>query len=232
LKLDILAFGIHPDDVELGAGGFLALESTRGRQCGIIDLTRGEMGNNGTPEIRIQEAETSAKILGMKLRRNLGLRDRGLAKENSDLVTDVVREFQPNVVLLPYWEDRHPDHCLGSKLVEEGVFNAGLGKYTGGSAWKPKSLFYYFINSQPAPSFLVDVSSAYSIKSSALAAHRSQFSLEAGQVQTRLNSGLLYLIESRDSYNGAQIGVQYAEGFVLKQPLAIADPVGLLGEII
>ena len=230
MAIDILAFGIHPDDVELGAGGFLALESSRGRSCGIVDLTQGEMSTNGNKETRQLEAQRSARTLGIEMRLNLGFADRGLTTECIHQVVQEIRAHQPSVVLLPYGQDRHPDHELGSKLLSEAVFNAGLIKYdTGQASWKAASVWYYFINFEEKPAFLVDVSSVYAQKTSALQEYASQFSSGQGNIKTRLNSNLLYYIESRDRLFGAKIGVEFAEGFALKEPLALQDPFSLLG---
>lgn len=230
MDLDVLAFGVHPDDAELGVGAFLALEVSRGRKCGIVDLTRGEMATNGDEDIRLAEAEEAAQILGLEIRRNLALRDRALDKNHLPKIVAVLRELRPRLVLAPYWEDRHPDHGDGSKLIDEAIFDAGLAKYcTDLAPWKVKAVWHYFINSEALPSFVVDVSPMYGKKLEALHAHKSQFSLEGSRAKTRLNSGMLYYIENRDRLYGAKAGVEFAEGFLVKQTLLMADPFAALG---
>lgn len=228
--LDLLAFGAHPDDVELGIGGTLAKMALAGRTVAIIDLTRGEMGSNGTPDVRLSESQESSRILGCAWRRNLGLPDRGLvpgppngggaAAEQVRAIVEAIRESRPGVVAIPYWQDRHPDHCAASRLLEEALFASGLRRYeTGSPAWRPAKVVYYFINDAAEPSFYVDITSVYAQKVESVFAHRSQF--EKGEVETRLNRavGLPYLVEHRDAWFGARCGVGYAEGFVSKDPI-------------
>lgn len=222
--VDLLAFGPHPDDIEIGIGGTVARHTALGLRVGLCDLTAGEMGSNGTIQERLAEAETARGVLGALWRVNLRLPDRALGGDPAHVrrVAELVRRARPRVVAIPYWSDRHPDHVAASALVTEGVFSAGLRRYpAGGDAWKAEWACYYFINDSAAPSFVVDVSEHYDTKRRALAAHVTQFAPAAPDaVATRLTSSRFQqLIESRDAQFGALAGVAFAEGFVVKQPL-------------
>lgn len=223
--VDILAFGPHPDDIEIGLGGTLAKHASLGHRVAVCDLTAGDMGSNGTVEERLAEAEQARQVLGAAWRANLRLPDRGIgsAPDHVRLAAAIVRRARPRVVALPYWSDRHPDHVAASALLTEAVFSAGLRRYhpAAGEAWKPDTVCYYFINEMAAPSFVVDVSDHYETKRRALACHASQFRpAGAGAVATRLTSARFpQLIESRDAQFGAQAGVAFAEGFVVRHPL-------------
>lgn len=229
MSIEILAFGPHPDDAELGIGGTLARHNAAGRTTAIIDLTAGEMGSNGTPAQRVAEGEAAAKFLGCAWRRNLGLPDRGLdARDPEQMrrVVEAIRLVRPQIIAYNFGVDRHPDHQAAFRLMEEAVFNAGLRRYeTDHQAYRPAKTLYYFINDEQEPSFYVDITPFYQQKIESLFAHQSQFEQLADAVATRLNTavGLPYLVESRDRLFGAKVGVQYAEGFIVKQPLLVAD---------
>ena len=169
---DILAFGPHPDDVEIGIGATLAKHAALGHRVGLCDLTAGEMGSNGTVEDRLVEADAARAVLGAAWRVNLRLPDRGIGTDSAHVrrATELIRQVRPRVVAIPYWSDRHPDHVTASQLLTEAVFNAALRKYPAeGSAWRPEAACYYFINdSGAAPSFVVDVSEYYDVKRRAL----------------------------------------------------------------
>jgi bacillithiol biosynthesis deacetylase BshB1 len=190
----------------------------------MCDLTAGEMGSNGTVDERLAEAEAARKVLGAAWRLNLRLPDRALgsSEEQARRVAALVRRSRPQAVAIPYWSDRHPDHVAASRLLTDGVFNAGLRRYAAdGDVWKPEWICYYFINDSTVPSFVIDVSEHYQTKRRALACHATQFR-PAGEnaVATRLTSSTFQqLIESRDAQFGALAGVPYAEGFVVKQPV-------------
>lgn len=224
MPVDLLVFGPHPDDIEIGMGGTVAKHSALGYLVGMCDLTAGEMGSNGTVDERIAEAENARRVLSAAWRVNLRLPDRALGSsdDHARLVAGLVRCSRPKAVAIPYWSDRHPDHVAASRLLTEGVFNAGLRRYTAdGNAWKPEWICYYFINDSVVPSFVIDVSEQYEKKRQALACHVTQFR-PAGEtaVATRLTSSTFQqLIESRDAQFGALAGVPYAEGFVVKQPV-------------
>jgi len=228
-----LAFGPHPDDIEIGLGGTIARHVALGLKVGLCDLTRGEMGSNGTPEERLAEADAAREVLGAEWRENLQLPDRRIGKDPAHLEQAVafLRRRRPRVVALPYWSDRHPDHVAASELLTEAVFNAGLRRYQAeGDAWKPEWVCYYFINDAATPSFVIDVSEYYDHKRRALDCHASQFARpDAGAAATRLNTPLFrQLIESRDAQFGALAGVRWAEGIVVREPVVRASLMKLL----
>jgi bacillithiol biosynthesis deacetylase BshB1 len=225
--VDLLVFGPHPDDIEIGAGGTVASHAASGRRVGLCDLTAGEMGSNGTVEERIAEAEAGRGVLGAVWRVNLRWPDRAIGDaEQVRQAAGLVRAARPRAVAVPHWSDRHPDHVAASRVLTEAVFSAGLRRYPApGDAWKADWVCYYFINDSTVPSFLIDVSDHYDAKRRALACHASQFSpAAAGAVSTRLTSPRFQqLIESRDAQFGALAGVAFAEGFVVRDPLVRRD---------
>jgi bacillithiol biosynthesis deacetylase BshB1 len=222
--VDLLAFGPHPDDLEIGLGGTIAHHAALGMKVALCDLTAGEMGSNGTVESRLAEAEQARVVLGAASRENLRWPDRRIGKDPGHLDEAVafIRRHRPRVVAAPYWTDRHPDHVAASQVLTEAVFNAGLRRYRAeGDAWKADWICYYFINDSAPPSFVLDVSEQYERKRQALDCHSSQFTPpSAGVVATRLNSPLFrQMIESRDAQFGALAGVRWAEGVVVREPL-------------
>ena len=224
-RVDLLVFGPHPDDIEIGMGGTVAKHAAQGDAVGLCDLTAGEMGSNGTVDERLAEAEAARDVLGARWRVNLRLPDRavGSSPDHAKAVAGLVRSARPRAVAVPYWTDRHPDHVGSSEMLVEAIFNAGLRRYEAeGEAWKPEWTCFYFINDHVAPSFVVDVSDHYDAKRRALACHATQFAPRAADaVATRLTSSRFQqLIESRDAQFGAQVGVAFAEGFVIRQLLA------------
>jgi bacillithiol biosynthesis deacetylase BshB1 len=224
-SLDILIFGAHPDDAEIGMGGTIAKHTTAGRKVGICDLTFAEMSSNGTVETRKAEAAVASQILGLTVRSNLGLPDRGLALNavHIEKITAEIRKYKPKVVFAPYWEDRHPDHIACSKLVQDAVFNSKLRRYIPElPAHTVGQLFFYFINDVAEPDVLVDVTSAYVQKTKALRAYRTQFETAGtgnDYVVTPLNQGYLERVEAKDRMMGQKRTLNYAEGFVSKIPL-------------
>lgn len=222
--VDLLVFGPHPDDLEIGAGGTVAKHTAMGLRVGLCDLTAGEMGSNGTVEERLAEAEDARKVLGAVWRLNLRWPDRAIGAETQHglAATELIRTVRPKAIALPYWSDRHPDHVAASRVLTDAIFNAGLRRYTAeGAPWKPDMTSYYFINESTQPSFVVDVTEQYEIKRRALACHASQFRPSGGSgVQTRLTSPrFMTLIESRDAQFGVLAGVDFAEGFVIREPV-------------
>jgi N-acetylglucosamine malate deacetylase 1 len=223
--LDLLAFGPHPDDLEIGVGGTIARHVAAGHRVGLCDLTGGEMGSNGSVPERLAESESARGILGALWRENLGWPDRRFGKDSAHLEQAVafIRRHRPRAVAVPYWSDRHPDHVIASSVLTEAVFNAGLRRYPAeGDAWKVDWVCYYFINDTVVPSFVVDVSDYYEIKRRALDCHASQFTAPRadGEASTRLNSPLFrQMIESRDAQFGALAGVRWAEGFIVREPI-------------
>ncbi|MBM3770381.1 MAG: bacillithiol biosynthesis deacetylase BshB1 [Acidimicrobiia bacterium] len=223
--IDLLVFGPHPDDLEIGMAGTIARHVAAGSSVGLCDLTAGEMGSNGTPGVRMRESEEARVVLGARFRENLRWADRRIGRDPAHLEHAVafIREHRPRTIAIPYWSDRHPDHVAASLLLTEAAFNAGLSRYGGGSggAWKVDWICHYFINDSVPPSFVVDVSEYYDKKRAALDCHASQFRpADASTTATRLNTPLFrQLIESRDAQFGALSGCQWAEGFVVREIL-------------
>jgi bacillithiol biosynthesis deacetylase BshB1 len=223
MGVDLLAFGPHPDDIEIGLGGTVALHASLGLTVGLCDLTAGELGSNGTPEQRLTEAEQARGVLGASWRENLRWPDRRIGKDPHHLQQAVafIRRHRPRTIALPYWLDRHPDHGASSELLTEAVFNAGLRRYRAeGESWKADWICYYFINDSTTPSFLIDVSANYDRKREALDCHASQFQRGPAAADTRLNTPLFrQLVESRDAQFGALAGVRWAEGIIVREPI-------------
>lgn len=223
---DLLAFGPHPDDIEIGMGASVARQAALGARVGLCDLTAGEMGTNGTVEERLAEADRAAEVLGAAWRVNLRWPDRAIGPSDAHLreATALIRRARPAAVAIPYWSDRHPDHGAASVLLTEAVFNSGLRRYdAAGEPWRPRLVCYYFINDSVPPSFVVDVSGHYEAKRRALACYTSQFApIAADAVPTRLTSPRFrQLVESRDAQFGALAGTAFAEGFVVKTPVVL-----------
>jgi bacillithiol biosynthesis deacetylase BshB1 len=223
MSVDLLAFGPHPDDIEIGIGGIIARHTAEGLQVGLCDLTAGEMGTNGTVEERAKEAEAARAVLGAVWRENLGLPDRHIGKDSAHLDRAVafIRRHRPRTLAVPYWSDRHPDHVAASTLLTEAAFNAGLSRYPcEGEPWKVDWICYYFLNDSTTPSFVVDVSDYYDLKRRALDCHATQFQSGGWAAETRLNSPLFrQRIESRDAQFGALAGIRWAEGIVVREPV-------------
>jgi len=223
-KLDILAFGAHPDDVEIGMGATIFKHAQAGLAVGICDLTRAELSSNGDTETRAAEAEEAARLLGVKVRVNLGLPDRGLhpGDDATARITAEIRRHRPRFVFAPYFRDRHPDHVQCSRLVEEAVFNAKLRRYLPDlPPVKVERLYFYYINDPDEPSAVVDVTEVYPVKLKALAAYRSQFSPPregSADVATPLNQGYIERVEARDRLTGRFLSCAYGEGFYSRLP--------------
>ena len=222
--VDLLVFGPHPDDLEIGLGGTIAKHAAMGLAVGLCDLTAGEMGSNGTVEERLAESEAAREVLGAVWRVNLRWPDRGIGPSQDHVrnAAEFIRRARPRAVALPYWSDRHPDHVAASAVLSDAVFNGGLRRYQAdGEPWKPDMTSYYFINESVPPSFVIDVTGHYDTKRRALACHVSQFGPSAPDaVHTRLTSPRFKtLIESRDAQFGALAGVDFAEGLVVREPL-------------
>lgn len=231
MKLDILAIGAHPDDVEMSCGATLAKEISLGKKVGIIDLTRGELGTRGSAEIRNKEAQEAAKILGVSLRHNLEFAD-GFFENN--LVTQLevvklIRKYRPEIVICNAIEDRHIDHGKGSKLVSDACFLSGLRKietYHEGNnqgAWRPKHVFHYIQWNEITPDFVVDVTGFMEKKLEAVFAYKSQFYDEhSNEPETPISSkNTLDSLSYRNQNLGRLIGTEYAEGFTVERPVAV-----------
>jgi bacillithiol biosynthesis deacetylase BshB1 len=224
MPIDLLVFGPHPDDIEIGLGGTIARHTASGHVVGLCDLTEGEMSSNGTVEVRRAEGAAAARVLGAAWRENLRWPDGGISATPDAIrsAVDLIRRHRPRTVAVPYWDDRHPDHVAASQALRLAAFKSGMRKYeSADEAWAPDWICYYFINDGATPSFVVDVSAYYDRKREALDCHRSQFRPSGGgAVATRLSASTFrQLIESRDAQFGALAGVAYAEGIVVREPL-------------
>jgi N-acetylglucosamine malate deacetylase 1 len=224
MTVDVLVFGPHADDIEIGLGGTVARHASEGLRVGLCDLTRAELSSNGTPEQRLVEAEAAGRVLGAVWRENLGWPDGGIEPTAPHIrsAVDLIRRVRPRAIAIPFGADRHPDHVAASAVLQTAIFKGGLRRYeTDAEAWRPEWVCYYFINDSVTPSFVVDVSAHYETKRKALACYRSQF--EAGQntaVATRLNAPTFrQLIESRDAQFGALADVAFAEGLFVREPI-------------
>lgn len=231
MKLDILAFGVHPDDVELSCGGTLLIEMVHGKKTGIIDLTRGELGTRGTAYTRKEEAAAAASILGVHVRENLEMRD-GFFKNDEEHQLQVIqklRQYKPEIVLCNAVEDRHPDHGRSSRLVSDSCFLSGLRKIETSldgvqqEAWRPKYVFHYIQDRYLNPDFVIDVSSVFEKKLQAIRAYGTQFhNPELDEPQTYISTpGYLDSVIYRHKMFGKMIGVDYAEGFVTEKMIGI-----------
>jgi bacillithiol biosynthesis deacetylase BshB1 len=233
MKLDVLAFGAHPDDVELGAGGILAVHAAKGKKVGIIDLTRGEMGTRGTPELRDLEAEEAARIIGCVIRENLAFPDGRIPTNHSAQikVAEVIRKYQPEVVLMNAPTDRHPDHGRASQLVEEACFLSGLHKlevdaeFSGLLPWRPKQMYKYLQFYNLEPNLVVDITSGFEAKMAAVLAHKSQFyDPTSSEPETVIASkGFLDSVEARAMDWGRIIGAKYAEPLISVRHVGVGN---------
>jgi bacillithiol biosynthesis deacetylase BshB1 len=229
MKLDLLAIAPHPDDVELTSGGTLIKMAQAGYSTGILDLTRGETGTRGTPETRLKEAARAAKIMGVKVRRNLGLPDARLKviDESKDAIAAVIRELEPHTVILPYWEGRHPDHYTAARLGYEACFVAGLKNYPlEGQPFRPFKILYAAAYADLRPTLAVDITRQYDRRRQAILAYASQFRPPRHDRKSRVAIPLDELEERMSlqaKYYGRLIGVKYAEGFVVKEVVQVED---------
>ncbi|MGX1193266.1 bacillithiol biosynthesis deacetylase BshB1 [Metabacillus sp. SLBN-84] len=232
-NLDILAFGAHPDDAEIGMGGTLAKYAEQGYRVGICDLTEAELSSNGTVAIRKKEAQLASDILGLQERIFLDLPDRGLYmnKQYIDKIITVIRQYKPKLVFAPWFQDRHPDHGNCAKLVEEASFSAGVKNVRDSKSQAPhrvSRVYFYMINGFHKPDFVVDVTGTMEKKRLSLNAYESQFVKGESSVDTPLTNGYIESVESRERLFGKEAGVTYAEGFFSRSPLLIDKD--LLGE--
>jgi N-acetylglucosamine malate deacetylase 1 len=228
MQLDILAFGAHPDDVELFAGGTLAKMAALGHLTGIVDMSRGELGSRGTPALRKQESQMSARILGVKFRDNLRLPDGDIrvTAEARLKVIRVLRKYRPRIVLTHFWEDKHPDHVNTSRLVSEAVHHSGLAKIkTGQERYRPPTILFFKLPPGVAPGFVVDISGFAEQRRAAIAAYQSQlFDPSSLEPSTNLSHpDFLANIETIHSYYGTLIGKNKGEAFQIKGFLEIPD---------
>ncbi|WP_296622034.1 bacillithiol biosynthesis deacetylase BshB1 [Marivirga sp.] len=239
MKLNILAFAAHPDDIELSCAGTLAKHVEMGEHVGIIDLTEGEMGTRGTPKQRLDEATASADILGLKVRENLGFDDAFFKNDlpHQKEIVKKIRQYKPDIVLANAISDRHPDHARASGLISESVFLAGLKKFetkddkgNNQDAYRPKQVYHYIQSLPITPDFVVDVSEQWEKKMKAIKAFDSQFYKQGSdEPETYISSPqFLKMIEARAMEFGQIIGVDYAEGFTVERYLGVKDLNGLI----
>lgn len=233
MKLDILVFGAHPDDAELGAGATIAKEIDKGKKVGIVDLTRGELGTRGTAEIRDQEASVAAKILGLSIRENLEFADGFFVNDRNHqmVVIRMIRKYRPEIVLCNAIEDRHIDHAKGSNLVSDACFLSGLvkidtrfeGEGQWQKPWRPKAVYHYIQWKNIDPDFVVDVSGYMDKKIESIKAYGSQiYDPNSKEPQTPITSkNFLDSVTYRARDLGRLVGVEYAEGFTAERHVAV-----------
>lgn len=231
MKLDILAFGAHPDDVELGCSGTIAKEISLGKKVGIIDLTRGELGTRGSVEIRNSEASKASEILGISVRENLDMRDGFFVNDEAHQmkIIQMIRKYQPEIVLCNAIRDRHIDHSKGSKLVSDACFLSGLRKIEthfedkNQEVWRPKVVYHYLQWENIEPDFVVDITGFIELKTASIMAYGSQFYSENSNepITPIATKNFLESIHYRSQDFGRLVGVEYAEGFTVERYLAV-----------
>ncbi|WP_440121136.1 bacillithiol biosynthesis deacetylase BshB1 [Tenacibaculum sp. Ill] len=233
MKLDILAFGAHPDDVELGCAATIAKEISQGKRVGIVDLTRGELGTRGSAELRDEEAAIAGEILGVSIRENLGFADGFFKndKEHQLEIIKMIRKYQPEIVLCNAIDDRHIDHPKGSQLVSDACFLSGLLKIVTEldgvqqEKWRPKQIYHYIQWKNIEPDFVVDVTGFMDKKISSVMAYSSQFfDPKSNEPETPITSkNFTDSIEYRARDLGRLIGVDFAEGFTSERYVAVEN---------
>jgi len=233
MKLDILAFGVHPDDVELGCAGTIMAAIDQGKKVGIVDLTRGELGTRGTPTTRTQEAAAAAKIMGVDIRENLDMVDGFIANNvaHQRKIIALIRKYQPDIILANAPEDRHPDHGRSAKLVSDAAFLSGLRKIetihdgVAQNAWRPAYTFHYIQDRFIQPSFVIDITAYMERKIEAVLAYGTQFnSADTSEPQTYISSPqFLETVKARALMLGKRIGVGYAEGYITEKIIGFSN---------
>lgn len=228
MKVDILAIGIHPDDVELSCSGTLLKHIAAGKTVGILDLTRGELGTRGTPELRREEAMNAAKVLGVEFRDIMDLRDGFFDAGEADMmkVLKKIREYRPEIVLCNAIEDRHPDHGRAAKLVAEACFYSGLQKIeTGQDVWRPKALYHYVQDRYLNPDFVVDVTPFVDKKLEAIQCFSSQFyNPNSKEPHTPISSeSFLDFVKAKMRVYGRPVNADFAEAFTVDRTIGVED---------
>jgi len=232
MKLDILAIGVHPDDVELGCSGTLINEIKRGKKAGIIDLTQGELGTRGTIETRYSEAANAAMIIGVQVRENLKMRDGFF--ENDEANITAIRKYQPDIIIGNVLHDRHPDHGRAGKMIADCCFLSGLAKIettdekgNGQEKWRPAYLLHYIQDWYHEPDLLIDISGVFEQRMKSIEAYNTQFHTTANAAdgpQTYISTpDFLESVIARSRMFGKRIGVKYAEGFISEKKIGIRD---------
>lgn len=233
MKLDILAIGVHPDDVELGCGGTILKQVSLGYKVGILDLTQGELGTRGSAELRMIESDNAGKILGISARDNLKFRD-GFFKNDEDHqieIIKIIRKYQPDVILANAPDDRHPDHGRAHKLTYDAWFLSGLRKVETmldgklQDAWRPKNFYSYIQAKYLKPDFVIDVSEHFDKKMDSIFAYTSQFhDPESREPETFISSPeFIEFVKSRYRDFGSSIGAEFAEGFIAHKIIGFDD---------
>ncbi len=230
-KLDILAFGVHPDDVELGCSGTILASVAQGKKVGIIDLTKGELGTRGSAEIRKEEAINAAKVLKATVRENLGMADGFFQNDESHQrkVIEVIRKYRPEIVLCNSIEDRHPDHGRSAQLVQDAAFLSGLRKvetsFKGESQqeWRPKYIFHYIQDRFLQPDFVFDISEFMEDKMKSVLCYKTQFfNPDFNEPETYISSPEFFgSVKARAMMLGKRIGVKYAEGYITRKMIGV-----------
>jgi bacillithiol biosynthesis deacetylase BshB1 len=238
MKIDILAIGVHPDDVELSASGTLAKHIAMGKKVAILDLTLGELGTRGSAELRTKEAMASAKILGLSFRKQLNLKDGFFENNEASLraIIEVIRYCQPEIVLCNAISDRHPDHGRAAKLEADACFYSGLAKiettYEGKNqnAWRPKAVYHYIQDNYLKPDLVVDVTDHVEKKRESIMAFSSQFyDPNSKEPETPIsNKFFMEAVDAKMILFGRSIGVRYAEGFIAARHIGVNDLFDLL----
>lgn len=238
MKLDILAFAAHPDDIELSCSGTLMKHIAAGKKVGIVDLTQGELGSRGTIETRYAEAEAASSIMGIHVRVNLKMADGffEINEENKRLIVEQIRKFQPTIVLANAVEDRHPDHGRAAKLVSDACFLSGLRKVVTladgqiQEAYRPKAVYHYIQDHYLKPDFVVDVTGYVDRKLEAIKAYKTQFyDPDSTEPQTPISGEEFFdFIKGRMLQFGRPIGVRYAEGFTVERTPGVDDLMDLI----
>jgi bacillithiol biosynthesis deacetylase BshB1 len=228
MKLDILAFGAHPDDVEISASGTILKHIDLGYKCGIVDLTQGELGTRGSAELRLHEAEKSKSILGLEVRENLGFADGFFQndKKHQLEIVKMIRKYQPEIVLANSIHDRHPDHGKGAKLVADACYLSGLVKIdTDQNAWRPKAVYHYIQDEYIEPDFTIDITPYFDKKIESILAFSSQFyNPESDEPETPISGkAFLEFLRGKASVIGRPIGAQLAEGFTTTRNIGVKN---------
>jgi bacillithiol biosynthesis deacetylase BshB1 len=233
MKLDILAIGVHPDDVELGCSGTLMSAIAEGKKVGIVDLTQGELGTRGTAETRKVEARKAAAIMGIEIRENLGMADGFFQNDeyHQRILIQAIRKYQPTIILANALEDRHPDHGRSSKMVSDAAFLSGLRKIVTSldgieqEEWRPTYVFHYIQDRFLQPSFVVDISKYMDKKLESVLAYSTQFyNPDLNEPQTYISSPqFLETVKARAMMLGKRIGVEFAEGYISEKMIGISS---------
>lgn len=235
MKLDILVFAAHPDDAELACSGTILKYKAEGKKVGVIDLTRGELGTRGSAELRKEEAEAAAKILGLDIRENLGMRDGFFQNDEAHQLQIIqkIRQYQPEIIIANALYDRHPDHGRGGALLNDATFLSGLPKIVTTlneetqEAWRPRLFLQFIQDAYIEPDIIIDVSEFWDKKVQSIQAYKSQFfspDYDKEEQQTYISSPqFMLVVEGRAREFGKHIGTAFAEGFTSKKLLGVND---------